>query len=664
MRISQTVSRFILLLGCCLLALAAEIASGQYRYSGGQRNNQGYSNRNSSNYANDWIAPKPNTSPAYNKPYGNSGGYNPFQQIQKQNEQRMLEQGIQGFFENFNPPKSNGFSMGNDNTRRNNNWGGATNNGWDGRNQSSNNNNYSNRNGGRSYYYNTKQNSNQNYYTPKTPIQTNYNTQPEYSSSRSLPSNTVTASSEPVITNTVPKNTIPAKQDRKLLLANHENAHPLTSLKELPTEIGERLSGELAGQLKEDYDSVNEALGKATDEQVAQVLDKVSTKVSPQELEAIEQHLSNGDFSSAIGVIQQAIDNHIANGGGPPLTLHQAATHLGALDEVHNSLADVKNGLQQGATAADMEPLLQKYQNAIAGLETNFQSGFFPQSPATKQLFEQSVSGLEAIQRNLAVEESLIAGPPSSPSLWSLLSPQPMYVVYEPGIPQQAMYYGGPDLIVLHSPTGEFYTGQMPIAEAMGLPIGVGSPAPLASDSAEKSRFVVLNPDEDAPTINFQLGGKNYSVEQGETLEIIQSGSRVVRYNDGQDRTVEYAMKPGTYNFRVEGDKLALYHLPIKVRIHNDNPLSKFHLLVDGEVKSIEPGESLLLKSDFPPVVEFDQGDGGEPVMRRLTENEYTVAINPKADSWDLFAASHIAGEAPPEVLAQDEPKPIRKPRW
>lgn len=640
---------------------------GQYRGNTGNSggNTGGFTSRSGSRstsfsqmFGPDYVRPsKPSNNFGGYTPNGNfSGGYgssfNPYTPP-KPNVGTQIMSALPGIISNL-APQPNGYFNGNDGNRGGgSNWGTG---------------NYGNgNNGGKKYYYPSKNNpptySNQPQYT-----QPKYGSQPTYTVSPSAPSNTVTTSSKPVVKNAVPKNSVPQKPDSRALLANHQNSLPLTNIQDLPPNMGERLSGELNGQLKQDFENVRDELNQATDSQVAQVLDIVdnSTTLSPDEAADIRRALEEGNLPLAENLLGQSIEKAIANGDGPQVGLMQAKQQVGALSNIHGTLADIENALQQGASAAQLDPMLQDYRNALGALNDPLQNAFFPTTPATEQFIQNSLAGLENIQRNLAIEESMLAGPagPQVPSLWSLLSPQPLYVMYDPGIPPHVYYQGGPDLIVMNSPTGEFYTDQAPIAEVMQLPIGIGSPAPMPGATATVSRFVILNPDPDAPTINFLLGGKSYSVEQGQTLEIKQRGPRVVRYDDGQDHTVEYSIKPGAYNFRVEDGKLTFYHLPIRVRIHNDNPNGEFHLLVDGRVESIPPGESLRIKSDFPPVVEFDQGDGREPVKRRLTEKKYTVAINPKADSWDLFASASIAGQAPPEALVNDHPKPARKPRW
>lgn len=472
---------------------------------------------------------------------------------------------------------------------------------------------------------------------------------------RSTPSTSRPVTSNSVVrtTTAVPKNTIPEQTSLSLT----SNSMPMDGFSNLPQSRVDPITGELAGALKQEFDTTEAAFKQATDDAIDSALDVFGTvhATTPQaqaELDQVRQELMAGNYANAKAIAAAA--NHIPGGARGALiqTIEQ-------FNERSDLFGDFKQGLRDGYNAAQLQPFIDRLRTHM-----NYSStAVF--NPATQSTLN-AVEGLQKIQQNLAIEESLYAGPPATMPSWSLMSPQPLQVIYDPSTPAGTYYVGGSNLIVAPSANGKFSTGRAPFAEAMRLPIGVSEPAaePTESDKKTGSRFVINNPDESAPTINFQLSNTNYSLKPGETKTISSSSSRIIRFDSG-DGTSKYTMAPGTYNFRLKDGAWKFYRAKSKVQIENGNSTAEFSLVVDGKKKTIGPSESIIIEGDYPPVVRFDPGNGSDSQERVLTGKAYTVAIDSDAECWDLFEDVKIAGDVPLEsTIAQSGSSPKRKPRW
>ncbi len=544
------------------------------------------------------------------------------------------------------------------NATRNNRYGGNNwNNNWN-RNDNNRNNNNS-RNNYNHYPQNQRQPNYQRSYQPRQqtyqPAQprVNYNSVPQQSSVPTIV-NSIPSISKPTPA-AIPTNNLPSAKVLQLTESPLENGDPISGIDNLPLDLLNPLTGHLHGQTREDFESALEAFNEATNITIEVLLDDFTDRLGlPEDAkQALRERLHEGDIAGAKDIIAEA--------GLAPKSLLEAAEKLDDFGEVGQMMDDFEEALASGESFEDIKPLIDDLRSRLDPMEPN------GEGPVVDLM-----ASLDDIEIDLRIEEALNEGPSDEPMHWQDDCYREVLVVYEPDLDQQQVFFASSDLIVLPSPRGEFHTAAMPIIEALNLPIGQDDPAPAAEneDLIYSSGIVIRNPESNGAAISYQINGKNYTSEPGETQVIEAASKRVIKFDNGNEKTKAYTIRPGTFDFVLTDTEWKFFNKSkssFELTLNNKQRSTPFHFVIDGERKSIAAGESDTYTSKYPMLVSFDRGNNANTAHRRLDQGEFTVAIDRDSNHWDLFASTHLSGRKEGQASA-DEQRPRSgsrsKRRW
>ncbi|MFV1966132.1 MAG: hypothetical protein ACC628_11960 [Pirellulaceae bacterium] len=86
-----------------------------------------------------------------------------------------------------------------------------------------------------------------------------------------------------------------------------------------------------------------------------------------------------------------------------------------------------------------------------------------------------------------------------------------------------------------------------------------------------------------------------------------------------------------------------LYQQKYEVTIDNSRNKHDFHYIVNGEQTVAKSGTKQQHSSDYPIVVSFDRGDGGDPASKKLENGTYRVGLDIKKRRIELFSSDKEA---------------------
>jgi hypothetical protein len=189
---------------------------------------------------------------------------------------------------------------------------------------------------------------------------------------------------------------------------------------------------------------------------------------------------------------------------------------------------------------------------------------------------------------------------------------------------------------------------------AYGSPAYVGLPLPnvdpISDAPAEadyRDRIILQNPDENGGPVNYVLGETPFAMDAGmrQDVRLVTTEIRFARGPGlGEAR---YSLRSGTYRFVVTEKGWDLNRISFRAKLDNTANAADFQMLVDGELVTIPARSVKEITSPYPLLVEFDDGDGGEPARKELRHNEtYTIGIDLDARLWDLFLGDATASGA------------------
>ncbi len=188
------------------------------------------------------------------------------------------------------------------------------------------------------------------------------------------------------------------------------------------------------------------------------------------------------------------------------------------------------------------------------------------------------------------------------------------------------------------------------LAEVSGMPM---MEDPLSDSTASgTATTVILNPEENGQTINYNLGPYPYTIGPGQSQRLEKS--YVISFDPGNGGAIKkYTLGTGTYKFVLKDGGWELKTVKVEVTIDNSQYEGTFNYLVDGKHAVLQPGQAADLSSQLPIVIEFDRGDGGKPARKVLTEGTYVVGVDVDEQRLDLFDASEAT-----EFIAADDKGP------
>lgn len=236
-------------------------------------------------------------------------------------------------------------------------------------------------------------------------------------------------------------------------------------------------------------------------------------------------------------------------------------------------------------------------------------------------------------------------------------------IVNYPGLPAGQIVWIGSNVLV----TGTGGSGSTSVTwgspASVGLPYPSVNPLPNAAPGADyQGRILLLNPDDNGGEIYYLLDNEEFSMQPG-MLQDLEADAIEVRFNRGPGfGDARYTLRPGTFKFIVRDNGWELVRTKFEATLDNSANAGDFHLLLDGETVTVPAGSQQVVTSDYPPVVEFDDGSGSDPVRKELADDEtYTIGIN-DAGLWDLFpgdaVASGAAGQDLTQMAAAGSPEP------
>ena len=218
---------------------------------------------------------------------------------------------------------------------------------------------------------------------------------------------------------------------------------------------------------------------------------------------------------------------------------------------------------------------------------------------------------------------------------------------------------------------GDFAMGEGTLAEAMGLPPGVGEPAPASTaDPGDRttSGLLIMNPAVNAVGIEYVINDQNYSTPSGYNQTLSGSGNWLAQFNRGPGfGDAKYNLTEGTYYFSATERGWELYRRDFSVTISNAENPGSFQYVVDNTNANVSGGQSQTHTGKFPMVIKFDRGGGNQPAEKQVSDPtvgkaQLRVAINTADNLWDLYPAKNFAAVSATAVVAAAAPSAAPAP--
>jgi len=217
-------------------------------------------------------------------------------------------------------------------------------------------------------------------------------------------------------------------------------------------------------------------------------------------------------------------------------------------------------------------------------------------------------------------------------------------VVSTPSLPEGETVVAAEDVVLSGvGPEGEFGVETVDAEEigaTLGVPLVAGMPVEATDADAVTSTGIILdNPSSSNGPVSFTVNGNTRTLEPGYVQRLPEGESYQIEFDRGAGNgKASYRLEAGSYQFGVTANGWDLWKVTYKVTIDNSANPKAFHFLFDNQQLSVRAHKGLELKSAYPLLVSFDQGQGGEPAMRRLLDGVYKVGVTPTG--LDLFPAT------------------------
>jgi hypothetical protein len=170
---------------------------------------------------------------------------------------------------------------------------------------------------------------------------------------------------------------------------------------------------------------------------------------------------------------------------------------------------------------------------------------------------------------------------------------------------------------------------------------GPGYLVPAEEPPGEARTIVLLNPEENANPVTFQLSGQPQMLEAGQELQFEASQAVMIEYDRGGGfGRVRYSLTGGVYEFKLTERGWQLFRRTFTVTLDNSTNASDFRYVANGQQAVVAGGQTRTHVGPFPLVVSFDPGNGGEPAQVALPSGTYMIGVNPESGLWDLFLAA------------------------
>ncbi len=250
---------------------------------------------------------------------------------------------------------------------------------------------------------------------------------------------------------------------------------------------------------------------------------------------------------------------------------------------------------------------------------------------------------------------------PSKSTVAKLPGGSDVTIVFDPTLPvgtaivlsEQALLIGRDGNSSLVIATGN-------AAEALGLPIVLGSPIAECKGEEVSEGVLIVNPSSSRGTVNYNINGNHYVAEAGmkQKLAPLPNGRAWrIEFDRGEKfGPAAYSLSPGTYEFTPTDLGWQLYRQRYEIVLDNSHSNQEFNFIFQGEDVTVPAGGARTLTSNYPIVVRFDRGNGTDFVVKTtpMTVGTLRVGVNASDNLWDLFPVTNPRESSNPKPFNTD----------
>jgi hypothetical protein len=292
----------------------------------------------------------------------------------------------------------------------------------------------------------------------------------------------------------------------------------------------------------------------------------------------------------------------------------------------------------EAVTQADMDSLRAAAQAATDAMGNPLlPAGFDPAVFDAKSGQLQAESALAAAYLDL----------PSDDGGGRLFNPDGSGDVFsDPSLPEGDMVFADNGSIVVGTGgEGEISMVSMPVADLLGISVGVGEPVPEAPGDVTKrvkDGVLIMNPVENGTALEYVVANTNYKMEPSFTQHLPAGRTWVIEFDRGEGKgTAKYTLSDGTYAFGSSDNGWELFKWTLSVVLDNGGNDSEFHYNVDNTQAVLAAGESKTHTSAYPIFLRFDRGNGKESQKMVVARKAfYNVGVDPGDGMWEMFVAA------------------------
>ncbi len=192
--------------------------------------------------------------------------------------------------------------------------------------------------------------------------------------------------------------------------------------------------------------------------------------------------------------------------------------------------------------------------------------------------------------------------------------------------------------------------GRGNVAQCAGMTVAIGAPLPETDSKPTTSGALLINAEQTA--VNYNVNSNAYSMEP-EYRQPLPGGRKwVVAFDRGGEfGEARYGISKGTYKFTLTDEGWNLFKHTFDVTIDNSENPFEFLYVLDNKNQKVAAGKVQQHKSEYPPVVRFDDGQGATRA-KRVESGLYKVAVT-QENTLDLFGEDAVA---PPEIASANLP--------
>lgn len=443
----------------------------------------------------------------------------------------------------------------------------------------------------------------------------------------------------------VPANSVPANIPPNFNLTDDSSANERPA--ESQTTATENVSPNVLGLYGADEAQLNDAKNDATD-LANENLDELDQKLPPpatdqekedfgkelvnsgnfteEEAKQIVQDLKNGDTESAAQKIQAKDAN-----------FDPSQSNIFKRVEVDNQFSDLREAQANG----NADDVRQAAENLNKTLKDN--SGILKINQGQLDAVTKNTDAAVKLAKTMDVINGSLAainGGGGNGGGTIPLGGNSILVIFQPDLTPGTVLALGADVNMV----GVGDEGELSFCEGTGADFGFplvdgGSAAEsVAEQESEPGTILLRNPAANNGAISYLVNGQSSTLEAGFVQTINAREAELAFDRGGGFGEARYTITAGTYDFEPSAKGWDAFRISFTATMDNSRFNAPFSLVLDNQPVVIEAKQVSQLKSDYPMVVTYDNGSGGEPVMKELSNNTtYTIGINPSNKTWELY---------------------------